>query len=48
MSGTALRMHTREDLYQLHLATVEVLSEVGIYAGSEDALKTFEKGGVPC
>ena len=45
MIGTTLQLHTREDLYQIHLATIEVLSEVGLYAGSEEALKAFEKGG---
>ena len=44
-AGVGLDLFSEDDLKQLHLATLEVLSEVGVQAGSKDALECFEKGG---
>lgn len=43
--GVGLELFSEDALRQLHLATLEVMSEVGLQVGSKDALKCFEKGG---
>jgi Trimethylamine:corrinoid methyltransferase len=43
--GAGLDLYSEDSLKQLHLATIEVLSEVGLQVGSRDALECFEKGG---
>ncbi len=45
VTGLGLDLYSEDSLKQLHLATLEVLSEVGIEVGSKDALECFEKGG---
>ncbi len=43
--GFRLGMLSDEELYEIHLATLEVLQETGIFVEDEAALDQFEKGG---
>ena len=45
ITGARLEFLTQDGLDQLHRATLEVLSEVGMEIGSVEALKVCEKGG---
>ena len=43
--GLGLNLFSEESIEQLHVATLEVLSEVGMEIGSREALEVYEKGG---
>ena len=44
-NGAKLDVFSEDSLKALHLATIEVLSEVGLQVGSKEALECYEKGG---
>lgn len=43
--GFGLKMFTEDELYAIHLATLEVLDKVGVKVPSEEALEIFDGGG---
>ena len=43
--GLGLNLFSESSLDQIHTATLEVLSEVGMEIGSREALEVYEKGG---
>jgi len=43
--GFSLKPFTDDELYEIHLATLEVLSDVGIFVDDEEALDIFDGGG---
>ena len=45
ITGARLDLFSEDSLDQLHRATLEVLSEVGMEIGSKEALECYEKGG---
>jgi len=43
--GMGLTIFSDDDLYDIHLATLEVLEKTGVYVESEEALEIFDGGG---
>jgi trimethylamine--corrinoid protein Co-methyltransferase len=43
--GFGLKIFSDDDLYQIHLATLEVLEHSGLYVQSNEAMDIFENGG---
>jgi trimethylamine--corrinoid protein Co-methyltransferase len=43
--GFRLEVFTSDELQEIHLATLEVLSQTGVVVEDEEALATFEDGG---
>lgn len=43
--GFSLNMLSDDELYEIHLATLEVLQDTGIFVEDEDALELFENAG---
>jgi trimethylamine---corrinoid protein Co-methyltransferase len=44
-SGLSLNILTDEEVAEIHLATLELLEQTGLFVETEDALDCFEKGG---
>lgn len=45
LKGFGLNMFSQDELYQIHLASLQVLEKTGIKVTGEKALKTFENAG---
>lgn len=45
VGGFGLNVFTEEEIYKIHLATLEVLEKTGLYIGSEEAMDILEGGG---
>jgi len=43
--GLSLNILTDDELYEIHLATLEVLEKGGIFVGDEEAMDVFDGGG---
>jgi len=43
--GFSLGVFTRDELHEIHLATLEVLEKTGVFVESEEALEIFDGGG---
>ena len=43
--GFSLGVFTRDELHEIHLATLEVLEKTGVFVESEEALEVFDGGG---
>lgn len=44
-SGFGLNVFTEDEIYKIHLATLEVLEKTGLYIGSDEAMDILEGGG---
>ena len=44
-SGFSLNVMTDDEVHEIHLGTLEVLKDVGIFVESEEALERFGGGG---
>ena len=44
-SGFSLNVLTEDELYEIHLATLEVLQKTGVYVENEEAMALFDGGG---
>lgn len=45
LEGIGLNMFTNDDLYDIHLATLDVLWNIGVRVESDEALEIFDGGG---
>lgn len=43
--GFSLNTVTEDELYEIHLATIEVLEKTGVFVGDSEALEIFDGGG---
>ena len=44
-SGFSLNVMTDDEVHEIHLATLEVLKDTGVFVESEEALAIFDGGG---
>ena len=44
-SGFSLNVMTDDEAHEIHLATLEVLKETGVFVESEEALEVLDGGG---
>lgn len=43
--GFAFDVFNEDEIYKIHLATLEVLEKIGLYVGDSEAMEILEGGG---